>query len=651
MDIKILDSHLREHLVTKAKPKDIARVLSLTSASIEKIEQFKKDYLYHIEITTNRVDMASVTGIAREAAAMLPQFGFDAHVISRSKTTKQSLSTIRTSDKQTITIQNNDKLVKRICAVVMEVAQKESPQYIKDRLEATGIRSLNNLIDITNYVMLDIGHPTHVFDFDRLSTKKLVIREAKKGEKITTLDKKEHTLLGGDIVADNGNGGIVDLLGIMGTFNSVVTKDTKRVLLFIDNNDPAQIRKTSMSLDIRTEAAAINEKSVDPELAMTALLRGVELYQQIADAIIISEIIDIYPQKWHPKTITVSEKKINQVIGIDIPLKESANMLERLGFKVKQKSNTLVVSIPSFRDADMNIAEDVVEEISRMYGYHNLPSKLPPVGQITANQYTDKFFWENRAKNALKYWGFTEIYTYSMVSKKLLSGLIEQAVAIKNPLDEDHIYMRTSIIPSLLEVVNENRRREELKIFEIANVYNKKPHNLPDEVRTLTGMVKGENENFFTLKGIIEQLAKDLGVKDLDYRTSNAADIFINKQHLGKIAELSNNLFAFELNFDLLTAHATMKRLYVPTSKYPPAIEDLAIVTDSAVSTSDIISEIKKQSPLIKEVSLLDKFESTRTFHIIYQSYEKNLTGEEVGEIRTKILKSLNAKFNARLKE
>lgn len=271
MDIKILDSHLREYLDTKAKPADIARCLSLSSASIERVEELGKDYVYSVEITTNRPDMVSVYGLAREAAAVLPHFGFDAKLIPL----KLPKVVCETKDKQTVKVVNDDTLVRRVMGVVMDVAKGESPDYIKERLEAAGIRSLNSLIDVTNYVMLEIGHPTHVFDYDRLTTKKLIIRPSKKGEKVVTLDKKEHILQGGDIVADNGEGEIVDLLGVMGTANSVVTDSTKRILFFLDNNDPWKIRKTSMGLAIRTEAAALNEKGIDPELAATALSRGV----------------------------------------------------------------------------------------------------------------------------------------------------------------------------------------------------------------------------------------------------------------------------------------------------------------------------------------------------------------------------------------
>ncbi|HSW88512.1 MAG TPA: phenylalanine--tRNA ligase subunit beta [Candidatus Saccharimonadales bacterium] len=666
MDIKILDSWLREHLETKAKPKDIAKALSLTSASVEKIEEFNKDYLYHVEVTTNRVDMMSVIGIAREAAAVLPQFGFDAKFINQSVETQHIASLPK--DKQTIDIKNNDKLVKRICCVVLEVTQKDSPQYIKDRLEAAGIRSLNNLIDVTNYVMLEIGHPAHAFDYDRLITKKLIIREAKKGEKVITLDKKEHTLRGGDIVADNGKGEIIDLLGVMGTLNSVVTNETKRVLFFLDNCDPVQIRKTSMSLGIRTEAASINEKDVDPELMIPAIKRGIELYKEIAEAKIVSDIVDIYPYKWKAKTISVSEEKINQIIGVKIPLGEAKAMLERLDFTVSspprrgprsggvgkdiEEYAELHVTIPSYRDADMHIAEDIIEEIARMYGYHHLPSQLPTSSAIIPHHYTNSFFWEKRVKEALKYWGFIEVYTYSMVSKQLLKKEdITQTVRLKNPLDEDHVYMRRTLVPSLLEVLKENKNREAVKIFELANVYYKKTKTLPEEILTLAGVLK--NSTFFQTKGVIEQIASDLGIQNLIFKDLEkggiGASIYVHKHFLGAIQMLEDNLATFEINFTVLQQYATLKKVYTPIAKYPPIIEDISVSVDTAIKTGNIIEEIKKQSPLIVEVSLLDQFEDKRTFHILYQDKGRNLTNEEVAKIREKIISTLEKKFSTKI--
>ena len=292
MNIKIVDSWLREFLDTKASSSEIAKELSLTSVSVERTEKVENDLVYEIEVTTNRPDLMSVQGIAREAATVLKEQGIEA------KYAEPKEFKIKPGDISfPIEIINDPELVNRVLAVVLEVKIGQSPDKISKRLEASGIRSLNNVIDVTNYIMREVGHPCHVFDFDLIATKKMIIRRSKKDEVVTTLDGKQYRLMGDDIVADDGNGQIIDLLGVMGTQNSVVQDNTKRIIFFLDNNNPQNIRKTSMSLGIRTEAAVINEKGIDPELAMEAFERGIKLYEEIAEGKVISKVLDIYPNR------------------------------------------------------------------------------------------------------------------------------------------------------------------------------------------------------------------------------------------------------------------------------------------------------------------------------------------------------------------
>ncbi len=651
MNIKILDSWLREYLKTSATPKKIAEKLSLTSVSIERIEKYKDDYVYDIEVTTNRPELMSVVNLAQEAATVLPQSRIDASFVKP----KLQIPNIHPKKKLELNLKFDQKLVNRLCAVIMSVTIKDSPQYIKDRLEASGIRSLNNVIDITNYVMREIGHPTHVFDYDRLENHTLHIRESKKGEKIKTLDDKEYKLSGGDIVADNGKGEIVDLISVMGTANSVVTNETKRILFFIDNVDQNHIRKTSMELGIRTEAAILNEKGINPEYAIDALARGIELFQTLAKGEIISDIIDKYPNPPKETIIKLSEEKINTVVGIDIPLKKSVEILTNLGFEVIEENKTLTVTVPPKKSGtDMQIPEDLIEEIARVYGYENIPDTLPTFS--TAEYlHLDKndFYWEDRIKDALKYWGFTEVYTYPMVSEAMYEGRIDNAITIQNPLTEDMVYMRRTIIPSLLQVVKKNQKHETIKIFELANVYEKNGKDLPKQNLKLAGLTQKPKVSFLEIKGIIEQLLKDLEIKKIKFKQLNnryGSLILLDKVDLGTIEILDGSTITFELDFEKILKYATLKKYYTPISKYPSIVEDLAIIAPSQVQTGDLMEEIKKQSKLIRVVMLLDKYQDTRTFHIVYQSYDKNLNDLEVGEIRKKILKALREKFNAKLK-
>jgi phenylalanyl-tRNA synthetase beta chain len=650
MDIKILDSHLREFLKTNASAKEIAEKLTLTSLSVEKVEKWKEDYIYHAEVMTNRPDLASVIGFAREASAVLPQHGIEANFVAPAfefpEDVKESIE---------MTIESDNALIHRICAVVMEIEIGEFPDYLKKRLEAADIRSLNNVIDITNYVMRTTGHPAHVFDYDRLPNHTIRIRESKKGEQVMTLDHKTHTLLGGDIVADDGTGTIVDLIGIMGLENSVVTESTKRILFFIDNNDVNKIRNTSMSLGIRTDAAQLNEKELDPELAKEALLYGISLYKELAHGKQLSNVIDIY---LHPKKIspvTVSEEKIQQVIGVPITLSQSKEILENLGFEVLLQEKHIVVTPSSLRSKDIEIPEDVIEEIARIYGYHLIPNKLPSFDKQTIhNPEEDELFWESHIKHAMKYWGFTEVFTYSMVSENLYEGPLENAVTVANPLSVDMMYMRRTLVPSLLQVAAENKTADSFKIFEIANVYHKREKELPEEILTIAGVIKKTQLSFFEVKGLIEQLAKDLGIVSLTFTNTNDAnevEIYHQKIHLGNIEILSDNVINFEINAKQLIQSATRKKVYAPLSKYPQVIEDIAVIAPSEVVAADIVSLITKQNNLIRDITLIDKYQDSRTYRITYQSYEKNLTNEDIKPIREKIIASLKSELHAKIKE
>lgn len=647
MNIKIIDSWLREYLETNAKPSEIAKELSLTSVSAERTEKIGEDYVYDIEVTTNRPDLMSVRGIAQEASAVLPEEGIAAKYIGKNP------SAVPTADISfPLEIVDDPKLTNRIMAVIMEVEIGKSPKKIADRLELSGIRSLNNLIDVTNYVMREIGHPTHVFDFDLLKTKKMIIRESKNGEELTTLDGKNYKLTGGDIVGVNDSGEIIDLLGVMGTKNSVVQDNTKRIMFFLDNLNPRYIRKTSMNLGIRTEAAIINEKGIDPELTEIAFRRGVELFKEIANGKVVSKVLDIYPNKSKTHEINVSLSKINSLIGVDFPASKSEAILKSLGFEVKKNSESLEVTVPTIRASEVLIPEDVIEEIARVYGYHKLPSVVPPFLNSRNKTYTSEFFYEERVKNALKYWGFTEVYTYSLISEEMFDGPIKSAVKLKNPLTNDMEYLRNSLVPSLLKVVDENKSREVVRIFELSNVYEKRENDLPLEKLMLGGALKKQDVSFFEIKGVIEQLLTDLGIKNYKFKSREVpgADIFIGSERLGYIEILNSNLVDFELSFEIILKHANLKKIYKPLAKFPPIVEDITFVIGEEIKTEDVAEEIKLQSFLIREVTLKDQFQDAKTFHIIYQAEDRNLTNVEITEIREQVIKSISTKFKASVK-
>lgn len=682
MNILLPDSWLREYLDTKATPAQIKECLSLCGPSVERINKVGGDDVYEIEITSNRVDMASVYGIAKEAAAILPRFNIAAK-LKQLKVKEPSPPAVSLP----MDVSDPGKICNRILGIVMEVEpMKSAPSYMKDRLEKSGVRSLNNLVDITNYVMLELGHPSHVFDYDRIKTHKFLLRFAKKNELIITLDGKKYLLDSEDVIIDDGTGRAIDLPGIMGTENSVVNENTRRIFFFIESNNPVLIRKTSMRYGIRTMAAAINEKHPDPELPKIALLRGIELYQQIANAKVNGNIIDIYPSPPKPQQIKVSINFINERLGIELKVQEIIDILQSLGFNQQliTDNQQLIITPPSFRQFDVTIPEDIVEEVARIYGYHNLPSRLmtgeipvtdPPAGEADKPQILSL---EEKIKNILKYWGYTETYNYSFISKELIekSGLkTGDHLKVANPLTEEIEFMRTSLIPSMLTVIAKNQfYSDNLKLFELANIYIPKNKDLPSEIPILT---ISNQEDFYKLKGIVSALLKEVDISDIteiipqedkDYagtwrhlwHPQQILSLVKNGKILGYVGEvhptliqnfqIKNDLFLAVINVEMLVSLSNPMKRYVPISSYPPVVEDLTLQYPPKTYIGPIISEIYKINNLVKKVKVVDYYQNATTLRITYQDEKRNLENEDVKSVRLQIIQILKNKFAAELK-
>ncbi|MGB6882005.1 MAG: phenylalanine--tRNA ligase beta subunit-related protein, partial [Microgenomates group bacterium] len=373
MDILISDNWLRDFVKTDATAKKIAECLSLSGPSVDKTEKKAKDTIYHIEVTTNRVDSASVYGIAREAAAILPRFNIKARFLPlRVKANQKFTKNVKYLD-----VKIDHKLCPRFTAILIKnVKTKPSPDYIKKRLMAVGERPINNIVDISNYIMHEIGQPVHTFDYDKIAGAKMILRASKKGEKITTLDGITHELPGGDIVIEDGDGRLIDLAGIMGGKNTAIDRNTKNVLLFVQTYNPVNIRKTYISLGQRTEAAALFEKDLDPELVSLAMRRGIDLFIKLTGGKPKKEVLDIYPKPYKAKALKTTLDFIKDRLGVDLSKQEISKILCSLDFEINWKGKELEVLIPSFRAKDISLPEDIIEEVARIYGYHNLPSTL-----------------------------------------------------------------------------------------------------------------------------------------------------------------------------------------------------------------------------------------------------------------------------------
>jgi len=599
MNILIPDSWLREYLDTNATPKDIQKCLSLCGPSIERMHEGN---VYDVEITTNRVDCMSVFGIAREAVAILPEFGFTASL----KPLK--LAKLASGDIAGFTVKNDPNLCQRILAVrVDDIKVESSPKWLADKLSAVGQRPLNNLVDITNYVMWEVGHPTHIFDFDRLTTKKMIIREAKKGEKITTLDEKTHTLFGGEVVIDDGSGQIIDLPSIMGTKNSVVVENTTSALLFVDDVKSAKVRSASMTHAIRTQAATLLEKDIDPNTSIVAMARMVELIRQLYPQAKFSNVLDIYPTPPTPKPISLPISQISNIVGVEISASQIKDILKRLEFQVSATSTKLTVTPPSHRSFDVGIPEDVIEEIARIYGYHNIPSQLMG-GVLPSPADTSHFVFEYKLKTALKYLGFTESYTYSLVENN------PQGLKLKNPLSSEWTTLRTSLFPSTRQIIRENLGRvETLNFFEVANVYLPQKDNLPTEELRL--IVSTTDTNVSKFKGKLETLLSDLSIQNFVLEINS-----------------DSNILYWEVPVHQLLSKFNPTKPYAPPSKFAPIIEDVNVAYQG--NYSEIVAKLKSVSPLIRNIELVDKYGDKLTLRLTFHSDQKQLSSEDISEIR-----------------
>ena len=680
MNILVPHSWLTEYVKTDAKPREIARLLSLHSASVERVEQRGDDWIYDIEVTTNRIDMAGVIGLAREVAAVLNQNGIAAEykelLVSEPENVSESLP---------ITIKNDPKLCRRVLGVVIDnIEMGKSPQWMRQRLEKSGVRSLNTIVDITNYVMLETGHPTHVFDYDRIKTNTLLIRPSKKGEKITTFEGKGYTLSGDDIAIDDGTGEIIDLPGIAGTKNSVVTNDTKRILFFTENNDAHRIRRTCMTLGIHTYASNINKNRPDPETAKIAMLRGIQLYREVAKGTVASRIDDQYEKSDDPKPVTVSSEKIKTYMGKQLPTQQIVSILTPLGFAVTDEltNKHYTVTIPSWRRADVTIEEDIIEEVTRIYGYHNIQSRVK-IGEPVPQSSNTKQYWMTKVKHALKYGGFTELYTSSLVSSELLSTYgfdRKKCIKIKNPLSEEGEYLRPSLIPGIVQALVENKnRKEELRLFELSRVYLENNvvapshgaiRNQPVQEPTMLTFVIHEpdtKQSFYKAKGIVESLFDELRITNYELRVEidescpianqlhpiRRASITMKQparnasrnmrdaggsnsetmQTIGLIGQINDSILV-DIDFDMLIRYASTKKSYTPIPEHPPVIEDMTLTIKPSTHIGPVMDTIKTASTLVKEVTLTSQYEDKLTFRITFQDPKKNLSDKEVGEIK-----------------
>lgn len=651
INLLVPDEWLRDFLDTDATPKEIEKYLSLCGPSVEKTDYQSETSIYHIEVTTNRVDTASVYGIAREAFAILPRFGIRANLVK----IKPKLKHKFTPKVDYLVAKVDPKLCPRFTAVLIKnVKVGQSPNWIKKRLEWVGVRPINNVVDISNYIMHEIGQPVHTFDYDKIMGSKMILRTSKKGEVITTLDGISYKLPGEDIVIEDGEGRLIDLAGIMGGLNSAVDDNTKNVLLFVQTYNPVAIRKTSMSLAKRTEAVELFEKGLDTELVTLGIYRGIELFETLTDGKPDKNVLDIYPSRYQPKKLKASLEFIEKIVGTSIVKSEISRLLSALGFEAKWKWNQLEVIVPSYRASDINIPEDIVEEIARIYGYHNLPSELMS-GKLPQKLFDSPFKFENKIKNLLKGFGGVEVYTLSLVGEQNINS--NKALKLKNPLGSETEYLRINLMPSLVSAANTNKgEREPFHLFEVSNVYIPKKNNLPDEKMYLAGIF--QNYSYREAKGIIEAFLEVLNIEAhfsqsdaSDFLPSQRLEIQFRNNYLGQFGVLENGLIYYEFETRALQKASKAFPTFTPLPKYPAQIEDITLTLPEKTKVGELIQSIKSVDKNVRSVELFDIYKDSYTFRIKYQHSDKTLTNKEILAVRNKILKIVREKYGAILKE
>ncbi len=672
MNILIPDQWLREYLKTTATPEQMKEYLSLSGPSVERILDEAGQIVYDVEVTTNRPDAMSITGIAREAAVILPRFGVKAEFVN-DPYKMMSVPFVKRYDREgqfKLSITTQASLNPRWTSIVLtNVRVGPSPAWLAERLTATGIRPINTIVDITNYLMRAYGQPAHAFDYDAIGKKGdsavMKLRASKKGEKITTLDGKTHILPGDDIIIEDGAGRIIDLCGIMGGENSSITERTKTIVLFLQTYDPTHIRKTSMKLAHRTEAAGLFEKGVDSELILPALIAGVQLIEDVAGGSVASKLYDLYPDPYVKYRVTANRQKIDRYLGVHLADSEIKGILTKLGFDTTINKTAVTVVPPSFR-RDVTIDVDIIEEIARLYGYHRIESRLPD-GEPPMALPDPALSWEEELKIRMRDWGYTELYTYSMISEREMDifGLSKDAsYKIANPLSSEWVYMRPSLQPGLLSVIAQNQAiTEDLSLFELSKVYHRKPNSIPEEEDIL--IVARTGEKFFELKGMGEAILALFGITGpypqvgipTSWKDPSKCLTFGDYGSVGLVSgslltklDIRKPVTILDLSITKLLSQRKPVGRYVPIPKYPPIVEDLSFIVPEKFAIGPLIEAIKRAHTLISRVTLLDVYEQTRTIRVWYQHPEKNLTSEEIAPIRANLIALATKEFGVKQK-
>ncbi len=654
------------------------------------IKKSDSDVMFEIGLTPNRTDAMSHFGVARDLNAAVNILKINAEFTSPNTDDFEELA--KNSNKSPIEIEvKNPELAPRYAGICLEnITVKPSPEWIQDRLKTIGLQPINNVVDITNYILHDLGQPLHAFDAEKINGKKIIVQTLPKGTKFKTLDSTERELTGSELMICDEKGGLC-MAGIYGGVDSGVTESTKSVFLESAYFEPVTIRKASKCHNLNTDSSFRFERGVDPNMTIIALKKAAILLTQYADAKISGEIQDIYPNPLQNFKVVLRYHKIDQLLGERIHRERIKNILELLDIKINSESNeTLDVEIPPYR-ADVQREVDLIEEILRIYGYNQIKTPEKITFSVVKNEAIDHQKLENAAANYLISSGFHEAMNNSLTKNEYQSvyGLDEEkGVKMLNPLSGDLAVMRQSMLSGLLEntAYNINRKTSDIKLFEVGKTYEKNNEGYSESYRLallISGNTSRENwtkssqkTTFFHLKGTVEQLLKKLNLNDvkqkpvslpnfsdaisLELKGKDVGVIGIIDKKLLKKTDIDQDVFYAELNWEMIVAAASEHRLqYKEISKFPAVKRDLALLLDKEISYADLYdSSLNLNLDLLKSVQLFDVYEGEKlpegkksyALSFILQNEEKTLTDTEIEKMMNELIRNFQKNFSAELR-
>jgi phenylalanyl-tRNA synthetase beta chain len=649
-----------------------------------------RDTILDLSVTPNRPDWLCVIGVAREIAALTHQ---------KMKPLQVSLANegegIRR--KTSVTLVDPDLCPRYVARMIEGVKIGPSPQWMIDRLERVGVRSISNVVDVTNYVMIECGQPLHAFDFRMLEAGRIVVRRAQEGEPFVTLDGVTRGMSGQDLMICDGKKPVA-VAGIMGGLNSEIKEDTTTVFLESAYFDPAGNRRTSKRLGLETEAAYRFGRGVDYGGCLLAANRATELIQKLAGGRVVEGVIDAYPAPLCPKPIPLRISRVNQVLGTAIPGPTMKSHLEDLELKVREEGEgVLVVTPPTFR-GDLEREIDLIEEVSRMNGFENIPITLPSSSSFPSGRNRDLLL-ERKAKEILTHYGFHEVINYSFVSpasSAIIPNLEDERrrhLRILNPLTEEFSVMRTTLVPGLLETVRYNlsRKNTDIRIFELGRVFLLvQRERLPEELRYLVGVASGSVAelhwasqprpfDFHDMRGCVEALLDALQIQGVSFdRTEEvpylhpgrAARLSVNGEAMGVFGEIHpevqnrydipEKVYLFELDFERLIGRAGEEKRFQSLPRFPAVYRDLSVVVDKQVEVGRLIEAIRaSQEPFMDEVRLFDIYQGAPipegkrgvSCRIRYRADDRTLTDDEVNQRHERVTGRLRETFSVELRQ